>query len=1003
MTSLRTPVKGFRTLAVIVVSVILVSTVQAQEPVPVGEDFQVNTTTTGAQGQPDIAQDSAGNSIVVWQDRSSNGGDVRGVLLDADGSSSGTDFVVNDVTAQRQEYPVVARSDEGFVVVWEGPSFDQYPEIEARRFQSDGTPIGSSLVVNTYTPYWQYAADVTMDSNGDFVVVWHSYGSYDVSAQSFTSNGSTVGGEFIVNSYRTGIQWAPAVDILNEAGDFMVVWEGQGTGDTNGIFGHRFSSDGTEIGDQFLVNDFPNNQQNQADLVADGTGGALVVWRSLSSPGDDNSASSIQGRRFASDGTAIGNQFQINSYTSGSQERPKIAKGAFGDFLVVWQGEASGETGGISGQFLDSTGAPQGGQFLVNTHTPGDQKYPAVAADAVGDFMVVWQSQSSAGTDSSAESIQARQIRITGEVGDFVWFDKNFNGIQDAGEEGLSGVDVEIFNDLSQSIASTTTDEDGAYLFNKIPPGDYFVRVTRPGLIFSPQDAEVDDDVDSDVDANGESGLFTVGTGATVGDIDAGGYFGPIGDRVWLDANADGIQDGNEAGMENVTVTLYDSGGAQVDQTQTDSDGLYFFNPDSGEYYLGFTAPAGHGFTTRDAGNDDSVDSDVSSEGFTAVFLLDGSSNHTRDAGLIPTTATIGDRVWMDDDLDGVQDGGEAGVEGVVVELFTFAGVSQGTIVTGADGSYAFPDLPEGSYYLAFTAPTGFCFTAQDQGADDTRDSDADPLTGATGEIVLVAGMDDLSWDAGLAPDASVGNRVWLDSDGNGLQNGGETGVEGVTVRLYNELDVQQDEMQTDSTGGYAFSPGPGDYYLEFLLPADTAFAPRDQGTDDAIDSDVFASTGTTPIFTLGPAQIDASRDAGIEPATIGNRVWLDTNEDGRQQPSEVGVEGVTVRLLDASDSEIASMVTDVDGVYGFLGIATGEYRVEVVLPAGANFSPQDIGGDELIDSDVDPATGRTVLFNYEAGGASRFHDAGLVVDLLPIFSDGFESGTTAAWSSVVP
>ena len=204
----------------------------------------------------------------------------------------------------------------------------------------------------------------------------------------------------------------------------------------------------------------------------------------------------------------------------------------------------------------------------------------------------------------------------------------------------------------------------------------------------------------------------------------------------------------------------------------------------------------------------------------------------------------------------------------------------------------------------------------------------------------------------------------------------------------------------TDSSGGYAFSPGPGDYYLEFVLPSDMAFAPRDQGSDDGLDSDAFTD-GTTAIFTLGPGEVEAGLDAAIEPAVIGNRVWNDQNGDGRQQPGEPGQGGITVRLLDAADSEVATTTTNPTGLYQFLGVATGSYRIEVVLPMDAVFSGQDVGADDLIDSDVDPATGRSDLFEYTAASASRSWDAGLRI--LPFFEDGFESGDLSAWSESFP
>lgn len=975
---------------------------QAQDPAPQGDDFQVNTTTTGKQFSPDVAMDSAGNFVVTWSDFEGSQVDARAALFASDGSPIGDDFVVNGYTTEDQRQPKVARSDAGFVIVWSGDPNGNKDDVHARRFEPDGTPIGDDFLVAT-DPNFLMSIDIAMDPQGAFVVVWTDSGNYDIRGRRFASDGSPAGDEFAVSAY-SGSQHQASVEFSN-IGDFVVTWSGVNAQDPDfGIKGRRFGSDGAAIGDEFLVNTYTTGGQFSSRLAFEETGEFMVTWNARPSGGSDYS---IYGRRFTSDANPVGDQFQIGSYTTGEQSQPQITRTGAGEFLVVWEGSTAGTDGhGISGQFLDSTGAPQGPQFQINTYTTQRQEVPVVLADASGDFIVAWQSEGSAGTDVGSDSIQARRFRLTGDVGDLVWIDSNVDGIQDEGEAGLEGVTVELLSAPDQLVASTTTDADGAYLFEKVPAGDYFIRVTPPaGFVFSPQSAGADTTVDSDVDALGESGLFSVVSGEILREIDAGGTFTAVGDRVWLDANADGIQDGPETGASGVTagvtVTLFDANGGQVDQVQTDADGTYLFDGlAAGEYYLGFTAPPGYRFTTRDVGGDDAVDSDVSSDGFTVIFHLDGSADRTWDAGLVPTTATIGDRVWLDANLNGIQDGGEAGFAGVTVELFTAAGVSQGTTMSGADGSYKFADVAEGSYYLAFSEPAGFCYTMRDQGSDDGVDSDVDPVTFTTPTFSLSAGDDDLSRDAGLVPDASVGNRVWLD-DGDGIQDGGELGVESVTVNLYDTSDQLVDSTTTDSTGAYAFSPGPGTFYLEFVLPSDMAFAPRDQGNDDAADSDVDLGLGTTSPFTLGPGQVDVSRDAGLEPAVIGNQIWFDENADGRRQPGEVGIAGITVRLLDETGLEVAQTSTGTDGIYQFLGIASGMYRVEVVPPVDGVFSTQNVGSDDLVDSDIDPATGRTELFEYTVSSASRSWDAGLRI--LPLFADGFESGTMEAWSEILP
>ncbi|MEO1369280.1 MAG: SdrD B-like domain-containing protein, partial [Acidobacteriota bacterium] len=450
-----------------------------------------------------------------------------------------------------------------------------------------------------------------------------------------------------------------------------------------------------------------------------------------------------------------------------------------------------------------------------------------------------------------------------------------------------------------------------------------------------------------------------------------------------------------DVAIEGVVESLVLSGASQGTTTSAVDGSYSFAGIDPGTYYVQLTPPAGFGVTAQDQGFDDAFDSDIDPDGLTSLpFTVAAGQNRTDiDAGLL-AGASIGGRAWLDGDLDGLQDGGEAAFASpVTVELFTAAGVPQGMTSTAVDGSYLFTDLAAGSYYLVFSEPAGFCYTLQDQGTDDSLDSDIDPLNFATAPIGVSAGQVSTDIDAGLVPDASVGNRVWLD-DGNGIQDGGEAGVAGVTVQLFDSQDHLLDTTMTAADGNYSFAPGPGEYYLAFALPADRTFAPRHQGTDDGADSDVNPASGTTSTFVLGPGTVNSDLDAGLEPTGIGDRVWIDANHDGLQQPGESGMPGVTVRLLDENDVEIASTRTDAFGVYRFGSVPSGTYRIEIQAGVGDGFTTPDVGANDLLDSDVDPATGRSALFSHTSGSANRGHDAGL----LAIFANGFESGDTSGW-----
>ncbi len=276
----------------------------------------------------------------------------------------------------------------------------------------------------------------------------------------------------------------------------------------------------------------------------------------------------------------------------------------------------------------------------------------------------------------------------------------------------------------------------------------------RPALSSAPPNAGGNDAVDSDADTTtGITATTTLASGENDPTWDAGLYqLASLGDFVWNDTNANGIQDAGEPGIENVTVELFNGSGVSQGTTTTDASGIYAFtNLTPGDYYLTFTPPAGFVFSPQNAGGDDTVDSDANTAtGTTATTTLTAGENDiTWDAGLYQR-ASLGDFVWNDTNANGIQDAGEPGIENVTVELFSGSGVSQGTTTTNASGIYAFTNLTPGDYYLTFTPPAGFVFSPQNAGGDDTVDSDANTATGTTATTTLTAGENDITWDAGL-------------------------------------------------------------------------------------------------------------------------------------------------------------------------------------------------------------------------------------------------------------
>jgi len=606
----------------------------------------------------------------------------------------------------------------------------------------------------------------------------------------------------------------------------------------------------------------------------------------------------------------------------------------------------------------------------------------------------------------------------TGKIGDRVWNDLNQNGIQDAGEPGMSGITVTLYDNAGTAIKQATTDQNGNYIFTDLAAGNYTVgfsnlpdgfTFTTPGLgtAATGSDASL---------STGRTGTIALAAGQTNLDIDAGirsamAGTGSLGNRVWYDLNNNGIQDAGEVGVQGVTVELLDAAGNPIDKdpvaagvqptiTITNALGEYLFTGlGAGDYKIRFsTLPAGYAVVTKGAGTDRNLDSDGNplAGGTSTTDVVSLSANQDRldiDLGIFNPTAPlgqIGDRVWYDSNNNGVQDSGEQGVPGVSVALLNAAGTVITTTVTDKDGIYKFVNLADATYSVQFSnLPAGFNFSPKDLGGNDNLDSDADPVTGKTGNYVISGGNTNLTVDAGIySTRAALGDFVWFDANKDGIQDATESGIPGVTVILYDAAGVALNSTITDQNGRYFFSNlNAGSYTVGFsTTPGKLVFTSRDVvAAGDAADSDVDPATGKTGSYTLAAGQVNLTVDAGLKPlipASIGDFVWYDYNRDGIQNPDEPGVAGVIATLYNSANQPIGSAVTDGNGYYLITNVppGTGYYvkfsnQPDVTAP----WTLQNVGGVGANNNSKADATGQTGTFNVAEGQNISNIDAGLI------------------------
>ncbi|MBK1828347.1 hypothetical protein JIN81_15035 [Haloferula rosea] len=577
--------------------------------------------------------------------------------------------------------------------------------------------------------------------------------------------------------------------------------------------------------------------------------------------------------------------------------------------------------------------------------------------------------------DSATFSLSSTQVRtdvdfgyaVPVSIGDLVWSDLNGDGQRDGGEPGLGGVPVTLFRAGDDSVVDTIQSEpDGSYLFEDLPPGDYYVGF---GALTGYQRTianQGDDASDSDADpATGIAGPVTLVSGASDLTLDAG-YYEPaiLGDFVWNDANANGVQDDGELGVEGVGIELFRPGFGPdgiagnsddddaVGSATSASDGSYGFGGlVPGRYVVSFADFSGYARSVTGQGTAD-TDSDAGADGRSAaVDLAAGDDNDSVDAGYYPA-GWIRGSVFADTDDDGL---GEVGLSGVVIRLLDDEGGpvldlegNPVTTLTAGDGSYEFSDLLPADYRVVQDQPSGYASVSDSDGANDN-------VIGAESALTVTAGSGNTGNDFIEIQFGSISGSVLSDADDDG---DGDDPLEGVILSLLDEagepvLDgaSQPVTTTTDEFGNYSF-PNliPGDYQVVETQPDGYgSVSDIDGGDPDWIGN-------VTAIAVVPGGNVVMQDFVEIELGSISGSVFAGTTP----------LSGVTLTLLaefgdpvdgDPDEPGVQRITTQTgsDGSYRFDDLPPGVYQVGQTQPFGYDSVGDVDGGDVNIIGDVTP------------------------------------------------
>ncbi|MGB1253543.1 MAG: SdrD B-like domain-containing protein, partial [Candidatus Promineifilaceae bacterium] len=603
---------------------------------------------------------------------------------------------------------------------------------------------------------------------------------------------------------------------------------------------------------------------------------------------------------------------------------------------------------------------------------------------------------------------------VPASIGDFIWYDIDGDGVQDPDEGGLANMTVVLYDINGTPIMTTTTDANGSYLFDELSPGTYSVGVVAGT---------------NGLTATNGPDTYTAGTPITLspGEDYTDGDFGyqmqpttgnaVIGDTVWVDANGDGVQDAGEAGIEGVLITITD--GTNIYTTTTDASGHYLITVPTGSYTITATAPAGMSQT---------YDHDGTLDNSTTVTLLDGDQFLGADFGYNETTpgtllGTIGNQIWEDTNGDGDFDAGEAGIADVTVNLVDSSGAVVATVATDINGEYLFTGVPAGNYTVVVADTNGVLdeYTPTQLGTPNTDNhsqSDPYPVTLAAGDSVVSADFGYLH-NGPSSNNSSVGDQVWFDIDGDGVYEpeNGEYGISDVPIGLYDSNGTLVMTTTTDADGSYLFDNLVAGDYTVSVLEAPAGLVNSPLGTTNTNNQ----NQGSSFNVSLTPNAPNLNGDFGFTlPASIGDYVWYDLDNDGIQDATEQGIANVTIVLYDINGTPIMTTTTDAEGGYLFDGLTPGTYTVGVVdgvtgltatsgamvhnpttpivVGAGENMTSADFGY-VLVPTPSNAVIGDTVWYDADGDGVqdpSEQGAAGIIITL----TDGTNVYTTTTDSN---
>ncbi len=534
-----------------------------------------------------------------------------------------------------------------------------------------------------------------------------------------------------------------------------------------------------------------------------------------------------------------------------------------------------------------------------------------------------------------------------------VHLDANGNCTYDPGEQLLSGVTIRLLDAAGQEVARTTTNSEGRYKFDALPPGTYTVVETQPEGYFS--GTAKPGSAGGVKESPDRIGSITLGSGEVAIDYDfCEKPPAEISGYVYVDQNNNQRRDSAEIPIPGTRVDLLDATGKVVATATTDAKGFYRFSflPE-GQYTLRQSQPAGYLQGSQQAGSaggNATVDDVISQIPIAFGAIL----TQYNFGELLP--GTLSGFVFVDGNGDCRRQEHETGLAGVLIELFDGAGQLVTFTRTDSTGFYRFEGLDPDQYRVVETQPEGYFSGAARPGSGGGRAEGSDIIT----EIPVGPGANLTDYNFCEKLPAAIAGQVFVDTNQNRQRDAGERPLAGVVIELRDATDRVIATTQTDADGHYRFTGlRPGTYALRQLQPDGFFHGGQEAGSfggDDSLEDLISA------IVLPGGANAVDYDFPEIPPGSISGYVFQDgaplplvgapdpadlrNYRDGIRKPGDQPLPGVILQLRDAAGRPvfadhalggiyegIIQVVTDSNGFYQFIGLPPGTYHIYQIQP----------------------------------------------------------------------